>query len=119
MRLNSPGPRADRRPRRHLTRAAACLWLAAVATMSLSAASRQTGSANAGAAPRSATNPVDPAATRAVLDKYCVTCHNQRLRRRRPSIGRLRPTLAGRSCTVSTALSTPTSSAISSRSKWT
>jgi len=80
MRLNSPGPRADHRPRRHLTRAAACLWLAVLAMMSPSAASRQTGSPNAGDAPRSITSPGDPAATRAVLDKYCVTCHNQRLR---------------------------------------
>src|SRR5688500_3479993 len=67
MRVNSPGPRA--------TRVAVCLWLAVAASMSLAAASRQSGTAAAaGAGAR------DTAATRATPDRYCVTCHNQRVR---------------------------------------
>src|SRR6188768_1787564 len=77
MPVNSPGPRADRGPRRPLTRVAACLWLAAVATMSLAAAPGQAGQAPATVSAPGASATV---ATRAVLDRYCATCHNQRLR---------------------------------------
>ena len=41
MWVNSPGPRAHRRPSRHLTRAVVCLGLAMAASISPAAASRQ------------------------------------------------------------------------------
>ena len=80
MSLHMPGPRAERWPRRHLTRAAVCLGVAVIATMSLAAAPRQTASVRPAGASRPAPGQTDPAATRAMLDRYCVTCHNQRLR---------------------------------------
>jgi len=82
MALLTPGPRAKRWPRPHLTRVAVCLGVAAIATMSLSlaAAPRQIASVRpAGASPPVA-GQTDAAATQAMLDRYCVTCHNQRLR---------------------------------------
>ena len=76
MRAKTPTP--DRVPRRHLTLAAVCLWLAAVgsvAPLALPQASPQRPS------PRTAEQqPADRAARQAVLDRYCVTCHNQRAR---------------------------------------
>jgi mono/diheme cytochrome c family protein len=58
--VKSEGHAAARKPRLLLTLAAVCLWLP--------------GAGNA------AQRPVDPAPPRAVLDRYCVTCHNQRTR---------------------------------------
>jgi len=73
MWVNSPGPRAHRRPSRHLTRAVVCLGLAMAASISPAAAARQ-------AAPSTPSPRGGQAATRATLDQYCVTCHNQRVR---------------------------------------
>jgi mono/diheme cytochrome c family protein len=78
MLLTLPGPRVSRRPRRYLTRGAVCLAVAVVATASTLAAARQGGGTTTPAT-RAATAP-DITSTRAVLDKYCVTCHNQRLK---------------------------------------
>src|SRR6476619_4535184 len=73
MQVTAPGPRATYGPRdgprRHLTRAAVCFGLAVAASISPSAAPQQ--------APAAA--PVG-VGVRATLDRYCVTCHNQRLR---------------------------------------
>jgi hypothetical protein len=54
------------------TRVAVCLWLAVTASISTAAAPRQTGSSQ----------PARPglSAARATLDRYCVTCHNPRVR---------------------------------------
>src|SRR6188472_1013956 len=72
MRVIAPGPRATCGPRggpgRYLTRAALCFGLAVAASISSSAAPRQ--------APAASARP----GARATLDRYCVTCHNQRVR---------------------------------------
>jgi mono/diheme cytochrome c family protein len=81
MRANSPGPRAYGRqrerprgaPRRQLTLVALCLALAVAASISPAAAPQQAPAP--GAAPRGGNQ-----ATRETLDRYCVTCHNQRVR---------------------------------------
>ncbi len=65
MSLHSPGPRAERWPRRHLTRVAVCLGFAVIATMSLAAAPRQAGERAPAGASRPAPGQTDPAATRA------------------------------------------------------
>jgi hypothetical protein len=81
MRVTSTGPRASRGPRRHLTRAAACIAIAVVATVSTLAAGRPQGRGGAAPVARAVPPAVpDLAPTRAALDKYCVSCHNQRLR---------------------------------------
>jgi len=77
MRVNMAGPRARSGradgPRRYLTRAALCFGLAAAASMSPSAAPQPQGPA-----PVRAT--ISPASARATLDRYCITCHNARVR---------------------------------------
>src|SRR5436190_7322800 len=74
MRVTATGPRATcgprGGPRRHLTRGALCFGLAVAASISSSAAPQQ--------APAAA--PARASAERATLDRYCVTCHNQRVR---------------------------------------
>ena len=73
--VNMPGPRATNGPaagaRRSLTQAALCFGLAVAASISPAAA------------PSPAQAPVraaSPAGARATLDRYCVTCHNARVR---------------------------------------
>jgi len=56
----------------HLTRAALCFGLAAAASISPSAAPRP--------APQGPAAGAAAAGARATLDRYCVTCHNQRVR---------------------------------------
>ena len=80
MPVNSPGPRAERWPRRPLTCGAVCLGVAVLATISLAAAPRQAAGVRPAGGSRPAAARPDPAATREMLDRYCVTCHNQRLR---------------------------------------
>src|SRR5690349_5974999 len=57
MQVHAPGPRATSGPRRQLTVVALCFGLAVAASAPLAAAG-----------------------ARETLDRYCVTCHNQRLR---------------------------------------
>jgi len=78
MQVNAAGPRANRGPRwwprRHLTRVAMGVGLAVTASVAQAAAPRQ-------AAPAVAPLRVAaPSGARATLDRYCVNCHNQRVR---------------------------------------
>src|SRR5690349_4944108 len=75
MRVNVSGPRARSGPaagpRRYLTRAVLGFGLALAASISPAAAPQQ-----APALVRATT----PVSARATLDRYCVTCHNARVR---------------------------------------